>query len=133
MAYWHTPTTARTFWRDAPGDDNVLAAYLSAARAAVLAYAPAIPDEPQPDIIDGGGPEDDGGEIIDGGTPESNEDPIPDAWALAQVMQARNIWNAGRAAPSGDFDGSSYGVSAFPIDWQVRQLLRPRRVKGAIA
>ena len=52
---------------------------------------------------------------------------VPDSYRQAQLMQARNVWNASKASPSGDFDGASYGLTSFPLDWMVRQLLRPKR------
>ncbi len=60
---------------------------------------------------------------------------IPDGWRLAQALQAQNAFNANNAAPgNGDFDGGGYGITAHPLDWQVKQLLRPKRAfGGAIA
>lgn len=52
---------------------------------------------------------------------------MPDAYRLAQAMQAANVYNAALAAPGGDLDGGSFGLVAHPLDWQVKQLLRPRR------
>ncbi|WP_341935517.1 hypothetical protein MRBLWO14_001169 [Microbacterium sp. LWO14-1.2] len=60
-------------------------------------------------------------------------DGIPDSWVLAQALQARNLYNSAKASPGGDMDGSGYGITAFPLDWQVQQLLRPRRAVGVIA
>jgi hypothetical protein len=99
-------TTVETLWPDADGilDDPVLNLYLDAAREACEAFAPALAEGQE----------------------------MPASWQLAQVMQARNVWNAGNASAGGDFDGSSYGLSTHPLDWQVKQLLRPRRVLGAI-
>ena len=34
---------------------------------------------------------------------------------------------------SGEFDNGSYALSSFPLDWQVRQLLRPKRGVPVIA
>lgn len=104
---WATLGQARALWRDAPADDGVLQIYLDAAEVAVAAYAPDPDDWPA----------------------SLPEPPI----ALAQVMQARSIYNAVGASPSGDFDGSSYGLTAIPLDWQVKQLVRPQRGLGAIA
>lgn len=108
MASWLTAadTELPTLWPDVPMDDDATNLYLDAAKDACLAYAPALP----------------------AGVTE-----IPAGWRLAQAMQARNIYNAAKAAPGGDMDGSSYGISTFPLDWQVQQLLRPRRAMGAIA
>ncbi|MBS1674609.1 MAG: hypothetical protein JSS74_11675 [Actinobacteria bacterium] len=59
---------------------------------------------------------------------------IPDGWRLAQALQAQNAYNANNAAPgNGDLDGGSYGITIHPLDWQVKQLLRPQRATGAIA
>lgn len=95
-----------TLWPDSEAilDDAQLSLYLDAAREACLEYAPVLAEGA----------------------------PLPASYPLAQVMQARNLWNAGAASPGGDFDGSSYGLSAHPLDWQVKQLLRPRRGIGAL-
>ncbi|TQJ31950.1 hypothetical protein [Microbacterium sp. SLBN-146] len=59
---------------------------------------------------------------------------VPSAWKLAEVMQARNLFNAGQSPtnPSSDWDGSGYGVATYPLDWTVKQLLRPEQGVGAI-
>jgi hypothetical protein len=107
MASWHTVDTARDEWVDAPFDaddgDTILVSLLSAAKSAVLAYAPVLDTTTWP------------------------SDTCPDGYRIGQLMQARNIWNSTKANPSGDFDGGQYGLTTFPLDWQVRQLLRPKR------
>ncbi|MCR2785434.1 MULTISPECIES: hypothetical protein [unclassified Microbacterium] len=114
---WNTLTEARAIWRDAPASDPVLTLYLESAHSACLAYAPSLVEDPN---------------VIDGGS--FDEEPVPATWKLAEVMQARNIWNSVKASPGGgEMDGSSYGITAFPLDWQVKQLLRPERGLGAIA
>ena len=110
MATWLTADDEQLpiLWVDAPVEDPpTMALYLAVAREACEAFAPDLPE----------------------GVTE-----IPDGWRLAQAMQARNIWNVGMTSPSGDFtgEGSSYAISSFPLDWQVQQLLRPRRAMGAI-
>jgi hypothetical protein len=123
MATWADTETARKLWRDAPADDAVLVLYLSAAREACLAFAPL----PEDDDSTGGYGEDPYGGYGGGSD-------IPDRYLLAQVMQARNSWNSGKASPSdGVFDGSGFGIGTAPLDWQVKQLLRPQRALGAIA
>ncbi|WP_251439149.1 hypothetical protein [Microbacterium sp. USTB-Y] len=62
-----------------------------------------------------------------------DEDDIPEGWRLAQILQAQNLYNANQAAPGGDFDGSGYGVTTHPLDWMVKQLIRPKQATGAIA
>jgi hypothetical protein len=121
MAKWLTANDAQLLqdlWPDVPMVDEVCNLYLNAAKSACLAYAPALPE---PSVL------------VDGGYVVLEEEPsIPDEWVLAQVMQARNTYNAAKASPSGGFDGSGYGISAHPLDWQVKQLLRPERGVGAI-
>lgn len=74
MAEWLTTwEQAVVYWPDAPGDDEGLATYLIAAREACQAYAPALAEGA----------------------------PLPEAWVLAQALQARNIWNSGAAAAGG--------------------------------
>lgn len=117
MAEWHTPESARNAWVDAPLDDDQLDELLEVAKQAVLAYAPALPEGSY--IID------DDGYIVPTGP-----DTVPVNYRSAQLMQARNVWNSSKASPTGDFDGAGYALTAFPLDWQVKQLLRPRSVFG---
>ena len=102
MADWYTLEEAQADWADAAQmTDAQLASLLGASKDAVIAYAPAV-DEPLTDI--------------------------PAGYREAQLMQARNVWNSQKASPSaGEFDNGSYGLSSFPLDWQVRQLIRPKR------
>ncbi|WP_336625582.1 MULTISPECIES: hypothetical protein [unclassified Microbacterium] len=90
-------------WPSMP-DDPTLTVYLTAAKAACIAFAPALPE---------------------GGA-------VPDEYRLAQAMQAANIYNAALAAPGGDLDGGSFGLVAHPLDWQIKQLLRPQSGVGVI-
>lgn len=107
---WNTLEEARAVWRDAPANDETLTLYLESAHSACLAFAPALPE------------------------PEEGEEPvIPEAYKLAEIQQARNLFNATKASAGGDFDGSSYGIVARPLDWHVQQLLRPKRAVRAIA
>lgn len=54
-------------------------------------------------------------------------DPVPEHWVAAQVLQTRALVASGHTG-SGDQAGS-YGetVTVFPMDWTVKNLLRPRR------
>lgn len=52
--------------------------------------------------------------------------PVPDNWVAAQIMQARALVRAG-VVGAGDRMGVEEGVTVFPLDWTVKQLLRPRR------
>lgn len=104
MADWYTVEEARNEWVDAPVDeddgDDLLTSLLTVAKEAVIAYAPSV-DEP----------------LVD----------IPEGYRQAQLQQAKNVWNSQKASPSADYDGGQYGLSAFPLDWMVRQLIRPKR------
>jgi hypothetical protein len=109
MASWHDETSAQDEWPDAPVDEDGgtsrLSTILEAAKDAVLSYAP------EQEVVP-----------VD----------IPAGWREAQLKQAQNIWNASKASPSGDFDGGQYGLSTFPLDWSVRQLIRPKRGRPVI-
>jgi hypothetical protein len=126
MATWADLETARSLWRDAPADDATLTLYLRSAQGAVIAYAPALTqaliDELYPSEF-----------LLPAEDLYPYETNIPESWQLAQIFQARNIFNSAKVGPSSEFDGSGYGLSAFPLDWQVRQLVRPQRAVGAIA
>ena len=109
MAQWHTADSARAQWADAPpapldaGDPDPLDEALEVAKLEVLAYGPALVDEAVP----------------------------PVNYRDAQLRQTINNWNAAYASPSGDFDGpGGFQLGAFPMDWKVKQLLRPRSVFG---
>lgn len=111
MAVWYDLDTIRVAWPDAEMvDDDTLGDILSASQEAVLSYAPSILDE-------------------DGELPAE----IPESYRHAQLLQSRNIWNSSYASPSGDLDNGSFSLSTFPLDWQVRQLLRPKRGIPSIA
>lgn len=102
---WSSLAGARNLW-PVGLEDGELQTYLDAARQAVEAYAPALP---------------------------SGETTVPEHWVLAQVMQARNLFNAARANPaSGDVDAVGYALAARPLDWHVRQILRPKRGKPVV-
>lgn len=124
MATWHTVASARDQWADAPydedGGDDTLLELLAVAKNAVRAYAPTAGD---------GYVIDDDGYIVPG-----DAGAVPDNYRAAQLMQARNIWNSSKASPSsGAFDDGTYALSSFPLDWQVRQLLRPKQGRPVIA
>jgi hypothetical protein len=101
VATWHTPGTARTEWSDAPKDDTQLAGLLTAARHQCEAFAP----------------------IAKTADPTA----IPEEFRIAHLMQARAIWQAQNTAtnPAGDFEAGGQTVRVYPMDWQVKSLLRP--------
>lgn len=105
MAQWYSLEEAREAWAGAPMDDYVLLGLLDASKEAVLAYAPEryspSDEDPDPDITEG--------------------------IRQAHLLQARNIWNAVRVDPAGQYGTETFQVAAFPLDWQVKQLIRPKR------
>lgn len=105
MASWHDVESARDRWVDAPLDDDQLQELLDVAQGQVIAYAPALPE-----------PEE--GENLD----------IPAHYRTGQLMQARNIWNAQKVdAASGGMGEDTFVARPHPLDWMVKQVLRPRR------
>lgn len=102
---WATLPYARNEWRDAPADDFALWRLLDIARYQVTVYGPERVAE----------------EIAAGG-------PVPSRYVKAQLMQARNIWNASKLDPSGMIgaEPGGFAFTPFPLDWQVRQTVRPK-------
>ncbi|QCQ16990.1 hypothetical protein [Microbacterium sp. RG1] len=86
--------------------DDALAVYLAAAKAGCVAYAPTLAEGAD----------------------------VPEEYRLAHIMHARNIFNAGNAASdgNGELSAGGYGITSYPLDWHVKQLLRPQRGEGAI-
>lgn len=37
------------------------------------------------------------------------------------------MWNAGIVSPGGEFGEGEFTMSTHPLDWHVKQLLRPKR------
>lgn len=102
---WHTPESAREQWLEAPdeSDDPILAELLEVAREAVVAYAPEL-DDPLA---------------------------VPTSYRLAQLMQARSVWNAQRTGTEA-VGPDGFAIRVYPLDKNIRQLLRPRQVIGGI-
>lgn len=103
---WHTLASARGQWADAPQRDISLYTFLAGAREQCVEYAP---------------------ELEAGAR-------VPLSWQQAQLMQARNCWNAAKSDPAtGGMGGEDLIFRPYPMDQTVRYLLRPKRVIGAIA
>lgn len=98
---WHTLDSAREIWPDAEHLSDVgLYQLLNIARHQCLEFAPALAE----------------GELI------------PEHYRRAQLMQAANIMNASAVDPAtGEDGGTSFSLKPFPLDWHVKQLLRPSR------
>lgn len=99
---WHTVDSARAAgWADAEHLGDVhLHELLEVARHDVLEYAPTLADGA----------------------------PVPSHYRLGQLMQARNLLNAASVDPRTGEDGiGSFAIRPFPLDWQIKQTLRPKR------
>lgn len=57
-------------------------------------------------------------------TPEPVAD-IPNSYVYAQLQQAKNLWNAGRAQADGDVGPEGYSFTPRPLDKTIRNILRP--------
>ena len=110
---WHDVLSAREEWVDAPDDDSILGELLSIAAEQVMAYAPASLREEFE------------GEVGDDEWPEGWSNP-PIAFRRAQLMHAKNMWTADRVDSGGTFGDGEFQVRPHPLDWHVKQLIRPR-------
>lgn len=96
---WVSLENARSEWADAPLDDDLLYVLLRVARTEVIQFAPAL----------------------------TETDPIPMNFRQAQLMHAVNRWNARAVDPAGGgIGGEGFVLRPFPLDWAVKQVLRPK-------
>lgn len=98
---WTSLADARIQSRDfAAVPDWVLYDLLSAARGQVELFAPVLPAD----------------------------EPVPANYRRGQVMQTRTLFNSNGIDPtSNSFGTDQFTVTVFPLDWMVKQVLRPRR------
>jgi hypothetical protein len=54
--------------------------------------------------------------------------PIPANFKLAQILQARAIHRSTATGSGDQMGGEGFTVTVYPMDWTVRNLLRPKRV-----
>lgn len=106
MSTWLTSETPEAvdrlvgLWEDAPVENLELTEMLlDVARDQVLAFAPAAP----------------------AGSDWETEPPA--RFVLAQLQQAENLWNAGRATP--DVGPEGYSFTPRPLDKTIRTIIRP--------
>lgn len=123
MAKWHTVTNtdepdedendARdrllAAWPGAPLENlEVLSMLLTTAKGDVIAYAP----EPAEDE-------------------DIEHDPL-DRYVLAQLMQTRNLWNAGTTDSEGQIGEGGFTFTPRPLDRTIRGVIRPRSGKPRV-
>jgi hypothetical protein len=96
---WISLEYAREKWHDAMDmDDEDLTSYLLSAYESCVAFAPALADGAE----------------------------VPESWRLAQVMQARAIRRSLVAGTADNMTADGLTVTVYPLDWTVRQQLRPK-------
>ena len=116
---WVETTSDLEDWADAPVDEDVLARYMGAAHEQCVDFLPHITASVTDPVT---------GEVTDTFEPVIPA-PIPGRFVLAQIMQARALYRS-MLAGSGDGIGADglLSVTVFPMDWTVKNLLRPRTV-----
>ena len=122
MTTWYSATTPEqtdrllAAWSDAPIEDLELCNFLlDVARMQVEEFAPAIPDS---------------NPIVDAfeeelGTSTDTTAEVPFNLVYAQLVQAQNLWNAGRAQSDGGVGSEGYSFTPRPLDKTVRSIIRP--------
>lgn len=93
---WHTLSSARVQWVDAPRDPT-LWELLSISRDRVLTEGPALADDAA----------------------------IPDRYRLAQLMDAKALWQKNQSTSDDDLNSGSFSVSIYPMDKTIRSVIRP--------
>jgi hypothetical protein len=103
---WHTLDSIREDWPDGETiPDATLYELLDVVRGQVLDFAPVL----------------------------AVAAPVPARYRLAQRVQVRNTWNAAKVSPAGEFGGDEFVIRPFPLDWHVKQILRPKRGVPVVA
>ena len=102
---WHTLDSIRDEWQDADYiPDVTLWGLLVMAKLQIVEFAPRLEDDV----------------------------PVPSQYRDAQRIQARNIWNAAKVSPDGGIGTDDFVIRPLPLDWHVKQILRPRPAIGAV-
>lgn len=104
---WVDTETDLNEWLDRP-DEPELTLYLTAAYEQCLAYLPT--------------------KNSDGVVHTVVPIPLPRTYILAQIFQARALYRSALAGSGDTMGGSELGVTVYPMDLTVKNLLRPRRV-----
>lgn len=55
------------------------------------------------------------------------DDNLPSSYVLAQVLDARALARAGFVGENDQMGSLGEGVTVYPMDWQVKSLLRPKK------
>ncbi|WP_324650997.1 hypothetical protein [Georgenia sp. H159] len=93
-------TELQAYWPDAPYlEDYDVEGLLTSARVQCEEYAPALDEAAV----------------------------VPENWRLAQAMQARALYRSALAGDNNQIGAEGFTVTVFPMDWVVRNLLRPKK------
>lgn len=111
MGTWHDIESARdSDWSDAPDDDDVLEELLEIAQDAVVRYMPRVERLAYEEALDAEDPWD-----------------VPARLRKAQLMHAKNIYTSDVVDTGGGIGDGEFQIKPHPLDWHVKQLIRPRR------
>lgn len=105
IGVWYNESTIEDVWPEAPMNDEVRGLIVATAQNDVVEFAPELPEDAT----------------------------IPANYRLAQLMQARNLWNAGRTDSDGGVGDGEFVFRPFPLDRQIRQILRPKSPRKMVA
>lgn len=102
---WHNTVTARLEWEGGPEDDTTMHRLLVTSREQIEQYAPALPEGAA----------------------------VPERYRAGQLMQARNTYNASISNGGDPMDlGGGIVITPRPLDWAVKQLVRPAKALKAV-
>jgi hypothetical protein len=101
---WHSLASARAQWDGAPYEDAELFELLEVAKDQCEEFAPNAETRTWPPA----------------GVVTAN-------YRKAQLLQARNLWNSSLKDENDSIGGDGFSSRVFPMDWTVKNLLRPKR------
>lgn len=58
---------------------------------------------------------------------------VPESYRLAQAMQTRALWRSQKAGAGNQIGADGMAVTVFPMDWTVKNLLRPKKGRPSLA
>lgn len=99
MDGWLTLEQARQMWQDAPTDDLLLYTILESAKQQCIEYAPAL----------------------------GLTNIVPLNYTNAQLLQSRALYTSVLANTQDSVGVDGFQVRVFPLDWNIKALLRPKR------
>lgn len=101
---WHTIDTARSEWASAPLSEYRLYQLLELAKQQIISKAPPLD--------------------LDTRTPLN--------YKAGQLMQARNLYNAGLVEAGGEQGSDNFVLRVHPLDWMVEQVINPKQYIPAV-